>query len=360
MSNANGIITSPVSMTDVQIVLGDAATNLAALCTSEKINKWSRFKPVIHNNMFASNEAVDWWKGSNGAAGFGITVYTSLTTLLNAIENGGGKLDWPYIPPTGGEASAYRLLDFNGYNNLATSFVESWDAPSTITNAVNNTMSAYLNTRAVSDSMISWADIATSSIDLKTWRFGIAIRKTTTSLDATKWKASTEALSSNSLPQVTGLVVGGLAIGTYNIYPFFCSNVETYAGELKFISIPNLAKKQITITEALVGVHINLADAYMPTLTSGLAKIRVSNYNTSSVTISGAIVKFRFSTNGFDAAMQTGEYQVSIASFTVASGETVYKDATISGLLSAREYVAWFQYSGTYGTVLQSLSMLAT
>lgn len=47
MSNANGIITAPVSLHgDVASVLGLGTYDLAALCTSDKINVWAKYKPV--------------------------------------------------------------------------------------------------------------------------------------------------------------------------------------------------------------------------------------------------------------------------------------------------------------------------
>jgi hypothetical protein len=44
----NGKITAPVSIYDVQQVLGENSTDLATLCKSSKINKWSVKKPIYY------------------------------------------------------------------------------------------------------------------------------------------------------------------------------------------------------------------------------------------------------------------------------------------------------------------------
>jgi hypothetical protein len=50
MANNNVIITAPVSMYDVQQVLGESSTDLATLCKSSNINKWAKYKPIKHSS----------------------------------------------------------------------------------------------------------------------------------------------------------------------------------------------------------------------------------------------------------------------------------------------------------------------
>lgn len=45
MSNTNGVIAAPVSIYDVQDVLGQGSNDLATLCASTVINRWARYKP---------------------------------------------------------------------------------------------------------------------------------------------------------------------------------------------------------------------------------------------------------------------------------------------------------------------------
>ncbi len=125
MSYANGIITAPVSISDVQHVLGVSNTDLAALCTHQNINKWAKYKPVNFAQLFTTN-FPNWWKGDNGKCGLYIKPYSSVIDVANNPSN------WDYQRIGGGSQAPYRLTDFNGYNNSATSFTKINYIPSQI------------------------------------------------------------------------------------------------------------------------------------------------------------------------------------------------------------------------------------
>jgi len=122
MSNSNGIITAPVSVWDVQQVLGTTENMVEYLCIHKNINKWARFKPVIYGDTFASvpGEIENWWQATNGNSGFSISTFNSMIALISAANNSTG---WEYKHPTGGEDAPYRLADFNGYAHEARDFV---------------------------------------------------------------------------------------------------------------------------------------------------------------------------------------------------------------------------------------------
>ena len=52
MSIVNGIIQAPVTIADVKTTLGETSNDLAALCRSDKINMWAKYKPVELNKTF--------------------------------------------------------------------------------------------------------------------------------------------------------------------------------------------------------------------------------------------------------------------------------------------------------------------
>jgi hypothetical protein len=122
MSNANGIITAPVSIDDVKTILGIASNDLATLCQSTKINMWARFKPVNYPSVIP---LVDYqWIDCN----FGIKnipVWSSVKAMLSwidnpSVENAPGNLAYnatmyQYDGPKGGMSSPYRLSDFLNY-----------------------------------------------------------------------------------------------------------------------------------------------------------------------------------------------------------------------------------------------------
>ena len=148
MSLQNGIITAPVSIEDVRSCLNDTSTDVGSLCSSTKINKWSKYKPVklsdkntvtgqwdFSNNCWLST--ASWWRGSQTIelsyaeeCGYRIPCITPSSeyrsqayytiddtaipggyTAPNNVPNG----LWQYQART-----IYRLSDFAGYSHNPT------------------------------------------------------------------------------------------------------------------------------------------------------------------------------------------------------------------------------------------------
>lgn len=116
MSVSNRKIIAPVSIDDVKSVLGESSNDLATLCISRNINKWSPYKPVHSNKPFDLSDSD-----------FGVTdksyklivpSYSRLEDLcLNTIIK---TPSYTYEKPKGGNSSPYRLGDFKGYNSVIT------------------------------------------------------------------------------------------------------------------------------------------------------------------------------------------------------------------------------------------------
>ena len=60
MSNTNGVIAAPVSIYDVQHVLGQGSNDLATLCVSTAINRWARYKPERWAGTTAAQKLLGW------------------------------------------------------------------------------------------------------------------------------------------------------------------------------------------------------------------------------------------------------------------------------------------------------------
>lgn len=109
MSIKEGTIVSPVSIEDVRTMLGLSTTDLGRLCTSAKIDKWCRNKPVRYPSLNETSRSV---------LGLGMEAYAgsgdSPEMVATADE---GAYEWYYAKPTGGLSSPYRLTDFWGYQN---------------------------------------------------------------------------------------------------------------------------------------------------------------------------------------------------------------------------------------------------
>lgn len=121
MSHQNGIITAPVPIPDdVNAVLGTNYHNLDDFCTSEKINKFARYKPVKYPKIEYVTDAM------RRSVGHGISLPNPVTLAgssfgpnsdtYNAIM-AACELDWGYTPPSGGTAGPFRLGDFGNWES---------------------------------------------------------------------------------------------------------------------------------------------------------------------------------------------------------------------------------------------------
>ena len=101
------------SIQDVKAALGESSDTLSVICKSNKINVWSKWKPVSSNLITMTWAAL---KSLN----YGISILSSTTpaNLLTLVQNAGG-IGYSYLGATGGTNSKYRLGDFRFYNKDA-------------------------------------------------------------------------------------------------------------------------------------------------------------------------------------------------------------------------------------------------
>ena len=96
-----------VACTIGEVVNGKLETRLSKLCTSDRINIWSKYKPVIHH---FTDRPTDWWKGSNSDCGIKIKQHGTAEALIESIVN--GERQYSHNKPE----NNFRLGDFAGYN----------------------------------------------------------------------------------------------------------------------------------------------------------------------------------------------------------------------------------------------------
>ena len=132
MSIVNGIIQAPISIADVKTTLGETSNNLAALCRSDKINMWAKYKPVELNKPFTSDEFdfenrkwrdnATWYRGADfegvGICGIKIAHSSTLQSLTELYDK--GQSNWSRVKVGSTFACPYRLSDFVGYKHAAT------------------------------------------------------------------------------------------------------------------------------------------------------------------------------------------------------------------------------------------------
>lgn len=121
--------TKNLSKRYVCMAFGLLKSTLARLCTSTKINPYSKYKPVVSsaNTMTDALFAeVNWGyaipKATAAAVDFYNKVLGNGSWSYDSSTEGGRLLNqgWYYVPPYGGEVSKFRLGDFRGYSPDAT------------------------------------------------------------------------------------------------------------------------------------------------------------------------------------------------------------------------------------------------
>jgi hypothetical protein len=114
MAHNGNIITAPVSILDVQSVLGTSNPNLDVLCKSERINMWAKWKPIKAPVIGLMTSEI--MRTTAGVYRYGIKRNAGSIPLWNPST---GELThdvWTYDRPTGGSSSPYRLADFANWD----------------------------------------------------------------------------------------------------------------------------------------------------------------------------------------------------------------------------------------------------
>lgn len=115
--------TSNLTTTLVSNTLGISSHNISELCSSNSINKWSKYKPVGYNSV-APDRSSTWYRGTDGNCGIDVGNISSGSPVSDLIQNYKNGA-YTYIPPKGGSTEPYRLADFGGYDHDAKQFFYS-------------------------------------------------------------------------------------------------------------------------------------------------------------------------------------------------------------------------------------------
>ena len=123
MGHANGKITAPVNTDDVSLTIGEASHDVKTLCMSAKVNRWSRYKPVIIDSPDQVHGNADpqyWYRGDDGQCGL-IVPKGAPGANGTAVANLYKGDAWKRIPLTA--ANLGRIVDFEGYDHGAKPFL---------------------------------------------------------------------------------------------------------------------------------------------------------------------------------------------------------------------------------------------
>lgn len=123
-----------ISIYDVQTALKDNHRDIGGLCTSNKINPWSKSKPVRQGTP---NQEANWqaaWSGNYGIVPYRIGTGSSALSTLYNFSFDGAMNGWTYEKPRGLATynEWYRLMDFNGYQHNAPNPWSGWTGASSV------------------------------------------------------------------------------------------------------------------------------------------------------------------------------------------------------------------------------------
>lgn len=338
MSIVNGTIVAPISISDVKKTLGVSDSDVYKLCRSEKINMWSRYKPVrITDTLFPDRNSL-WYRGSNNDCGIKPTRATS-TDVIPALYNEGWA-DWSYSRPTGGMGSPLRLADFEKYLHNAIAPIKRFMCPSLVRQNGTFTCSVLVASPVENEEQfkeagsISLSEIFISGVKLSKWYLGAVVTDTegTVKFFAAGSKNSVDGSFGYGFPEFS---TNTLQLNhDYYIYPFLARNPQVQGGDIvvnEFLTLPDSNRGQFRVVSAaeMEGVSIRLTAKY--SYDAGGNKVSV--FGTLSVhcsnnpkTFSNNFIQFRFSTSSESSSLLVGEDQRKIPDFTVPGngGEYTY------------------------------------
>lgn len=302
-----------ISVMDVRNILGEPSTDVGTLCSSGKINIWSKYKPVNHN--FTNTRPNDWWKGYEGTCGISYNRYNSVADVIAAVDS--SNYGYTYLKPKGGATSPYRLGDFAGYNHTST--------PPIIASNIEGTY--YMNNTNFGASFIQKG----SSIDELnvTDVFGATLEsiypavafKQTNNAASVKWITSTTAGANNTIT----IPLNAFTTNTSYYAYMFLSNVKKESFSMadktgSFIIVPNTVRQTITIQTTSVKVSLINIKRSAGGVVSGT--LHIDNETGSSINYTQASLQIRYSNKNYNDTFESGEVIITLDAFSVLGGTT--------------------------------------
>lgn len=331
MPNNNGTITAPVSIADVSAAIGHNSYDLGTLCKSPNIKMWSKYKPVKWANLIAVHSNSKWWKAEDGKCGIDFTnAKASNYSDIIAKFTSDGLNGWKYNPPTGG-TYPYRLLDFENYLHTAEPMISGIHVPEKV--AVGGTLgvSYDYNVEETEDGVpasltfddIDMDDGSGNKVQLSSYKFGIVVTDSNGNYKGRVLNGTSGVVEYN----VTGLYEGS----SYKVYPVMSQkSMGQYDNDVTNVmyTLPNVTPKTFKVVSKAEaqGLVIELLAEYQYTgsiATSVNWVLNIVNTSNSSKTFSSNYIQCKFTTSSETSSLVDGEFQSTIANFTVAANNGV-------------------------------------
>lgn len=352
----NGIISSPISLRDVQTALGEKFTELSTACTSSKINMFAKYKPVRYPSVVPLNG--DERQGIHKDWGLILPKSTSVTDIIKEIN--GHSNGWTYERPTGGSASPYRLSDFEGYNHNA-KFEPTLSAPTVVENGIQGkTMRVSFSMQLFSTSpdQIEHPEnsdiIQLSDLSIADYYFGVYLKQ----VGGSQYVQVIGPDTIRSGMAVVSVRVSTMPAGDWTIYPIVASEQLTQDGldtQKTYSTIYGLPTHRVELVKSLVSI-IGAAEKKIGTSASYVEwSITVRNDSTDTKTFNNNQVEIRYGTSEWSDPMMSPETYVRLengitvepgASKVIGSGRFGPYDSTSSFFRSCKIIVSL--NAGTY------------
>lgn len=343
-----GVISAPVSIDDVKQALGESSNDLATLCKSENINMWAKYKPTCYPSPFPDN----WYEAQNGNYGISVPKYSNLESLYNAYFIDGDKNHdngYLYERPSGGSAEPYRLGDFRGYNNKATSPIYGFFVTeiATSNSGVLGSCEFRVNPPTGEDNRVNLGDIGIT----KDCYFGFALFKEGKPV---YFRTESNPVSDGNFQVQIGGNGSNLATGTYVAIPFLSTAKYDDSDIPNFVvgswyPIPTTVPNEVIIETTQSSYSRYLKLSYYPST----KELKLENVG--SKTYKKIYIDIRFSTSTQTTPFQFGEHSA-VTNKNIAPNETITVDIGKYVLLVGKSYKAMLYAESTFVDEIPLLS----
>lgn len=250
-----------ISTTLVANTLGISSHNVGQLCTSDRINMWSKYKPVRYNTSAPITD------DQRKYAYYGIDLdYVCSKDPIILFDR--AKEEWRYKRPSGGSSSPYRLGDFRKYNHNAR-YPFRYSFPSKLYSYSNSGASG-----AFAIYQDSTADLRMTDFNYymegtggyANYRYAIAWKKSGSTLHADVHFAYGKNVSEGTLDNI--IDVAFPTTGTYEVMAIVTTEIAQSPDAYDSIVLPN-SYRVVTVERKYeyVKVGINNADSLALELT---------------------------------------------------------------------------------------------
>lgn len=325
--NNKGVITAPVTTTDVSTVLQVSSHDVGTLCRHGRINMWSRFKPVTIPNP-APDRDTEWWRASDGSCNIILPEVKNIYSQVVDTITEDGTNGYSYRKVRGGATAPYRLADFNKYDHYASPPIARVVLPEKVLRDHDLTATCLIPVPDIDKTLpgsLLLEDIpCNGGKTLGDLYFGFMIFDSSNNFrgrvtsDTVGSKTATFDLNDSFQP------------GTYTVYCFLSSvpllqNAVDTAGF--FYAAPYCAPAQVEITDqqevqiAVTARYVTLNTEDQPNKEKVAINFSLSVTTNFPQQIDGNLIRMRFAENSPNDVMEQGEKTINLDDFFLTATE---------------------------------------